>query len=70
MSLSMLYIRTYAGMTVKTGPQGHVHSSSYDEENPTGPLRTSAQCYQHAKDAIVSGSPVTHVCLYECMIIV
>lgn len=41
-----------------TGERGHVHCFPYNEEDPTGPLRTNAQLLQYAHDALESGLPV------------
>ena len=46
-----------AGVSISTG-RGHVHCYPYDVNNPMGPVRTSAQFSQYAKDAFDSGIPV------------
>lgn len=47
----------YIGTSVSTG-KGHVHCYPYNEEDPSGPLRTSMEFMQHAQSSYVSESPV------------
>lgn len=57
-STMKVYIRILIGVSVSTG-RGHVHCYPYDVDDPMGPLRTSAQFTQDAKDAFEAGLPVS-----------
>lgn len=57
-AFSLYYLHAPSGICVETEKKGHVHTFPYEIEDPTAPQRTSAEFYQHAKEAITSGSPV------------
>jgi len=53
---TLIYL-PFVGLSIPKG-RGYTHAYLYQEEDPTGPLRSHKQTVNHAKQALSSGSPV------------